>query len=483
MRSLGVLHPRHIRNDHNGWVNMSKTIVTETNTGESFGSVGYRSYVLLTLTAIYLFNFLDRILISVLSRPIIEEFSLTNFQFGILTGIGFALFYTALGIPIARLSERVSRVKIIGVCVILWSLATALCGLAVGFWTLLFARLAVGVGEAGCTPPANSLIGDYYKPIDRPVALSIYATGVTIGIVLAQLSGGLILKAFSWREAFIFIGLPGVLIGLIMLFTVKEPPRGYSDPPGTIQMERVGLVEALKNLARNKAFWIISIAMSFVTFGGYGLTMFQSLFLQYTYGMSPGDAAIYYMAPFAFMGAIGTIIGGVLIKRFIQKSISATLWLPALSCFILTPILFFAFLTVNIKQAYIAFMIAGLFKYFYIGASYFAVQSIVKTRMRAMAIAILLFAINLLGYGGGPPFVGAIADMITSNNIQSLGMTDSLGFDCNPRDTSLADTMRTSCVSVKAYGMKWALIVSSAMYMVGGLIYLLAIPAYKNAIK
>ena len=112
-----MLHPRHIRNDHNGWVNMSKTIVTETNTGESFGSVGYRSYVLLTLTAIYLFNFLDRILISVLSRPIIEEFSLTNFQFGILTGIGFALFYTALGIPIARLSERVSRVKIIGVCV------------------------------------------------------------------------------------------------------------------------------------------------------------------------------------------------------------------------------------------------------------------------------------------------------------------------------------------------------------------------------
>lgn len=163
---------------------MSQANAAEINTGQSYGSAGYRTYVLLTLTVIYLFNFLDRILISVLSRPIIEEFNLTNFQFGILTGIGFALFYTALGIPIARLSERVSRVRIIGICVILWSLATVFCGLAVGFWTLLFARLAVGVGEAGCTPPANSMIGDYYKPLDRPVALSVYATGVTIGIVL-----------------------------------------------------------------------------------------------------------------------------------------------------------------------------------------------------------------------------------------------------------------------------------------------------------
>ena len=459
---------------------MSHSSAAEINTGQSYGSAGYRSYVLLTLTVIYLFNFLDRILISVLSRPIIEEFNLTNFQFGILTGIGFALFYTALGIPIARLSERVSRVRIIGVCVILWSIATALCGLAAGFWTLLFARLAVGVGEAGCTPPANSLIGDYYKPVDRPVALSVYAAGVTIGIVFAQLSGGLILKAFTWREAFIFIGLPGVLLGLIMLMTVKEPPRGYSDPPGTKPEDRAGLMEALKSLAANKAFWLISIAMSCVTFAGYGLTMFQSLFLQYTYGMGPGDAAIYYMAPFALMGAVGTIIGGVLIKHYSKRSISATLWLPAISFFILGPTLIFAFLTSNIKFAYIAFMLAGIFKYFYIGASFFAVQSIVKTRMRAMAIAILLFAINLLGYGGGPPFVGAVADMFSSLNIQSLGLSDSLSFDCNPRATSLEETLRESCVGAKAYGMKWALVISSVIYMAGGLIYLLAIPFYKQ---
>ena len=459
---------------------MSQASAAGVNTGQSYGSAGYRSYVLLTLTVIYLFNFLDRILISVLSRPIIEEFNLTNFQFGILTGIGFALFYTALGIPIARLSERVSRVRIIGVCVILWSLATVLCGLAVGFWTLLIARLAVGVGEAGCTPPANSLIGDYYKPLDRPVALSIYATGVTFGIVFAQLSGGFILKAFTWREAFIFIGLPGVVLGVIMLMTVEEPPRGYSDPPGTKPEDRAGLMEALRNLATNKAFWLISIAMSCVTFGGYGLTMFQSLFLQYTYGMSPGDAAIYYMAPFAFMGAVGTIIGGVLIKHYSKRSVSATLWLPSISFFILGPILIFAFLTSNIKFAYIAFFVAGIFKYFYIGASFFAVQSIVKTRMRAMAIAILLFAINLLGYGGGPPFVGAVADIFTSLNIQGLGLTENLSFDCNPRDTSFGEPLRKSCVGAKAYGMKWALVISSAMYMLGGLIYLWAIPFYKQ---
>ena len=242
----------------------------------------------------------------------------------------------------------------------------------------------------------------------------------------------------------------------------------------------MGLMETLRGLAANKAFWLISIAMSLVTFGGYGLTMFQSLFLQYTYGMSPGNAAIYYMAPFAFMGAVGTIIGGVLIKHYSKRSISATLWLPAISFFILGPILIFAFLTTNIKFAYSAFFVGGVFKYFYIGASFFAVQSIVTTRMRAMAIAILLFAINLLGYGGGPPFVGAVADMFTSQNIHGLGLMDNLSFDCNPRDTSLGETLRESCVGAKAYGMKWALVISSAMYMIGGLIYLLAIPFYKQ---
>ena len=163
-----------------------------------FGTKGYRTYVLLTLTFVYTLNFVDRILISVVGRPIIDEFGLSNFQFGILSGIGFALFYTLLGIPIANLSERYNRVRIIGVCIVLWSFATVLCGFTVGFMTLLLARLLVGVGEVGCTPPANSLISDYYKPSSRPTALGIYAMGVTAGGVLAQVFGGV----FGSRPAF-----------------------------------------------------------------------------------------------------------------------------------------------------------------------------------------------------------------------------------------------------------------------------------------
>ena len=183
-----------------------------THTGQSFGTKGYRTFVLLTLTFVYILNFVDRIIISVIARPIIEEFGLSNFQFGILTGVGFALFYTTLGIPIARLSERVSRVRVIGICCLIWSVATVLCGYTTGFLTLLLARLAVGVGEAGCSPQANSLISDYYKRELRPSALGIYAIGVMAGIVLAQLLGGYILNHFTWREAFIYIGAPGVIL-------------------------------------------------------------------------------------------------------------------------------------------------------------------------------------------------------------------------------------------------------------------------------
>ena len=154
--------------------------------GTSYGSFSYRTYVLMSLTVVYTFNFIDRILISVVSVPIINEFQLSQFEFGLLSGIGFALFYTLLGIPIANLSEKVSRKLIIGICVILWSLATVLCGFTVGFVTLLLARMLVGIGEAGCTPPANSMISDYYAPLARPTALGIYAMGVTAGGVMAQ---------------------------------------------------------------------------------------------------------------------------------------------------------------------------------------------------------------------------------------------------------------------------------------------------------
>ena len=441
-------------------------------------SKGYRSYVLISLTLIYTLNFLDRILISVLSRPIIEEFGLSNFEFGILSGIGFALFYTALGIPIARYSEHHSRVKIIGFCLILWSFATVMCGYAVGFVTLLLARLAVGVGEAGCTPPANSVISDYFKPEDRPVALSIYAMGIALGSVLAQLGGGFVLKTFTWREAFIYIGAPGILIGFLLLLTIKEPPRGYSDPPDTPIVEKVSLKAAMTELIGKPSFWWMAAATSMGAFAGYGLIMFKSLFLQYSFDLSPGDTAIYYMAPIALVAAIGTPVAGYLVKRFSNFSPLVPIWVPAISFFISAPLLISAFMAESLSVSFIAFLAAAFFQYFYIAASFNIVQAITTQRVRATAVALMLFIINLIGYGAGPPFVGAIADALTSSHINTLGLGESLSIDCSPKDAAMTEILQESCLAAKAYGMKWASVTASAIFLLAGALYLVAAKHY-----
>ena len=213
------------------------------NNNPGYGSKPYRTYVLSALTLIYVLNFVDRGLLSVVGPDLVPELGISDTQFGLLTGFGFALLYTIVGIPLARIADTGHRVWIMTICIGLWSLMTALCGLATdvtvgsitigAFWILLMCRVGVGIGEAGCTPPANSLIADYYAPQDRAQALGVYAMGVTLGGLFANLIGGWVTDAFDWRTAFFVLGLPGLLIALIFKLTVTEPPRGYTDPAGT----------------------------------------------------------------------------------------------------------------------------------------------------------------------------------------------------------------------------------------------------------
>ncbi|MGE3931591.1 MAG: MFS transporter, partial [Hyphomonadaceae bacterium] len=186
---------------------------------------GYRAYVLGALLVVYTFNFIDRVIVGIIQEPIKVEFGLTDFQLGLLGGPAFAILYTLLGIPIARLAERYNRMSILAVCLALWSAMTAACGFAVNYATLLAARIGVSIGEAGCTPPANSVISDYFPAERRASALSIYALGIPIGSMIAAVGGGWIATEVGWREAFIWLGVPGVLLAVIVKLTVKEPPR------------------------------------------------------------------------------------------------------------------------------------------------------------------------------------------------------------------------------------------------------------------
>lgn len=446
----------------------------ETSTGESYGSFGYRTYVLISLTVVYMINFLDRILIGVIGRPIIDEFGLSNLQFGLLTGFGFALFYTTLGIPIARLSDRYSRVRIIGVCAILWSIATVLCGYTVGFVTLLMARLAVGIGEAGCSAPSNSLISDYYKPIARPSALGIFAGGVMLGSVLAQLTGGYVLKFFSWREAFIYVGAPGIIFGLLILFTVKEPPRGYSDPPGTVAAKQPSLKEAFVEILAKKTFWMVAAAASFSSLAGYSLLSFKPLFIQYTYNLSAAETAIRFMAAFGVTGALGTFFGGFFTQYLLKRTIHAPLLAAAVGAILSVPFLIVGLSTTNTSVMFVAFFVGNIFQTFYLGPMYSVIQSVVSLRVRATSIGILLFILNLIGYGMGPPFIGFMADVFTGSHLSAAQASEVLSIKCNFLDPNLIEALRSTCLAAKTYGMKIACFITVLFYVLSAALFLLA---------
>jgi MFS family permease len=415
-----------------------------------FGTKGYRSYVLIALMLIYTLNFIDRTLISVVAQPIINTFSLNDTQWGLLSGPPFALFYALMGIPIAMWADRSNRVMVIALCVIVWSIMTALCGMATAFLWLLVFRVGVAIGEAGCTPPANSIITDYYPPKSRANAIGIYSMGVTLGGVLAQLFGGTIASIqgadfgawinsiglgflFShmdwttvegWRIAFVVIGAPGAIIALILWFTIKEPPRGYSDPPDADPTRKAPFFEAFQEFGVKPTFWWLAIGAALVAFVGYGLISFQAPFLQRVHGIGVREAAIMYGAPLAAFAAFGTFIGGLLSEKLSGRYPAVVAWLPAVGLLIAVPAYIAAFFSPTLSMAFALWAIAAVGHYAYLGAQYSVGTGIVSPRSRATTIAVLLLIISLIGNGIGPLFVGAMSDFFMAREIGLSGYSD-----------------------------------------------------------
>ncbi|MEQ3650693.1 MFS transporter [Hyphomonas sp.] len=440
---------------------MTDTTAGQTATGghiTGFGSKGYRTYVLIALMLVYTLNFIDRTLISVVAQPIINTFQLNDTQWGLLSGPPFALFYAAMGIPIAMWADRANRVMIIALCIIIWSVMTALCGVAAGFIWLLIFRVGVAVGEAGCTPPANSLITDYYPPKSRAGALGIYSMGVTLGGVLAQLFGGTIAgikgadfgnwigslglgglfgsldwsTVEGWRIAFVAVGAPGVLIALLLMFTIKEPPRGYSDPPSARGSGKAPFFDAFREFATKPTFWWLSLGAALVAFVGYGLISFQAPFLQRVHGIDVRDAAVLYGAPLAAVAAFGTFLGGFLSEKLEGRFSTISAWLPGVGLLIAVPAYVGAFFAPSIEIAFGLWIIAGTMHYAYLSSQYMVGTAIVSPQSRATTIAVLLLIVSLIGNGIGPLFVGAMSDFFMSEEISKAGLS-AFADSFNPR--------------------------------------------------
>jgi len=432
------------------------TTTTASAGGTSYGSPGYRLYVLAVLTLVYTLNFIDRNLVNVIAQPIITEFGLSDTQYGFLNGPPFAIFYAVLGIPIAMAADRYNRVLIVALSISMWSVMAALCGFATSFLFLLIARIGVAVGEAGSTPPSNSIIGDYFKPKSRAGALGVFAMGVTIGSALSNYFGGPIARNLNgaalqkifekwewtwavnftdwsqiegWRVAFVVIGAPGVIFGLIMLLTVREPPRGISDPPGTPKSERASMKETLKELAGKQTFWFMAAGASLVALVGYGLIGFQAPMTQRLHGVDPGTFAFQFGGPLALTAAFGTFAGGMIIDRISHRMHKAVAIVPAVGMLIAVPLYLFAFNRPT-EELYSTmrpvWCLATFCHYMYLGSQYTIGQGVVSQRSRASAIAILLLLIALIGNGLGPQIVGWLSDMFMSMQLKDMDTSGAL---------------------------------------------------------
>ncbi len=374
-------------------------------------SAATRRYVLSILVVVYTFNFIDRQILSILLEPIKNELQVSDTALGALSGFAFALFYATLGIPIARLADRSSRRSLIAVALAIWSGMTALSGIAQNYWQLLAARIGVAVGEAGCSPPAHSLIADYYPAHQRATALGIYSLGIPFGILFGFIAGGWIEQFFGWRVAFFVVGLPGLALAVIFWLTVREPPRGLAEGR-VVSAEQPSVKEAFNYLWKKKSFRHLATGGALTAFVGYGLTTWAPSFLSRSHEMSSGEIGTWLGLILGIPGGIGIVLGGVLADRFGSRDTRWYLWIVTVALVLSTPFSLAVFLSPTATGALLFLMLPVLLGNFYQATTFSQTQGLVPLGMRAVAAAVLLFIINIIGLGLGPQAVGIVSDLL-----------------------------------------------------------------------
>jgi predicted MFS family arabinose efflux permease len=371
-----------------------------------------RKLTLLLLLLVYTFNFIDRQIIGILAIPIKHDLGLSDSQLGLMGGLAFALFYTGLGIPIAMLADRFSRTWIMTIALALWSAMTAVCGLANSFWQLFFARLGVGVGEAGGVAPAYSLIADYFPPNQRARALSFYSFGIPVGGALGIVFGGVIAHMIDWRTAFFIVGLAGIALAPMFRLLVKEPPRGGFDrKPARTQAPRFG--EIIRTLAGKPSFWLISLAASCSSMMGYGLFFWLPSFFVRSFGLSLLDASLIFGAILLIGGVAGIWGGGWLADRFGPDDRRRYLTIPAWAWLAILPLNVVGILTPSLTLCFFVMLVPTALGLVWLGPVVTTIQHMVRPDMRATASAVFLFINNLLGIGLGTWALGALSDGLT----------------------------------------------------------------------
>jgi MFS family permease len=401
-------------------------------------SEGYRWYVVWLLFVVYVLNFVDRQILTILVEPIRKEFNFSDTQMGLLGGFAFAVVYSVLGIPIARIADRRNRVTIISIALFVWSFFTVLTGRAHSFAQLFAARVCVGIGEAGCTPPAYSIIGDYFEKARRTTAIAIYSMGIYGGVFVGYLVGAQVAQEYGWRAAFYVVGIPGIVLALIVKLTLREPPRGFAE--GVVTASAPPPVKlVLGKLLTKSTFWHLSLATALHAFVGYGVTGFHPAFLIRVHGLSVGEAGTILAIVSAVSGVGGTWFGGWLADKLSQTKgdVRWQLWTPGYATLLNVPAAIVAYYLADTNIVIAMMFISLVFGVMYLGPSYATMQRLVDVRERALGSAVLLLIVNLIGLGLGPTLVGVVSDII-NNRFIAAGLA-----------TEVA----------RAQGLRWALII------------------------
>lgn len=372
----------------------------------------YRYYVVGVLVLVYAVNFLDRQIMAILAAPIGKELNLSDAQLGMLSGVAFALFYATLGLPIARLADRHNRVRIIAVSCAIWSGFTVCCGMAGNFIQLAAARVGVGVGEAGCSPPSYSLIADYFPPNQRGYAMSLYSLGIPLGITLGTAFGAVVANAYGWRIAFIAAGAPGLMLALLLLTTVREPVRGGLDSVVKTSSNS-SLMKSLRSFFSDPVLRSTALSAGLSAFCGYGATAWAPAYLIRTMGMTLPEVALWYSLVNGIAMASGIFLSGWVADRWARTNPGAYALMPGLGLLITIPFFIGFLLAPSWPLALALFVVPGLTFSMYLAPALSVIQNAVHPSERSTSGAILLLMINLIGLSGGPFLVGWVSDQLS----------------------------------------------------------------------
>jgi len=367
-----------------------------------------RSYVLGLLTIVYGLNFVDRTIFNVLIEPIKKEFALSDTTMGLLAGFGFVLFYSVLGIPIARLADRLSRRNIVAAAFAFWSAMTCLCGMASNVTTLALARVGVGIGESAGTPASQSLIADLYTKNERPRALGIYAVGTYLGVFLGYFIGGYVNQHYGWRAAFYAAGLPGLVLALVLWLTVSEPRRGAMAE--TFKPEPLGAT--LRFLLLQPTFVIVLVGFCLTTFTNYATSVWIPPFLARVHHLSSSEIGTYAGTFKGLAGMAGTLVGGIVVARMSRNDDRWKLWAPAIMSALAAPVFAICMLTQSFAVMITALALTSFLLGFHLGPIFAIAQTVARPSMRALASAMTLLTATCFGQGVGPLTVGLLNDAL-----------------------------------------------------------------------